>query len=139
MEGTSRYTERVQLFRQIEPLDEQNSELNHILDVFVQGNTQALQQLSTQVSEEQLAQTVDILHNAKRIFIVGLKRSFSIANYLNYALHHLDYDVFMIDGSGGMFDEQLSRIREGDAVIAVSFSPYANETLNVVTATARPG
>lgn len=139
MEGTSRYTERVQLFRQIEPLDEQNSELNHILDVFVQGNTQALQQLSTQVSEEQLAQTVDILHNAKRIFIVGLKRSFSIANYLNYALHHLDYDVFMIDGSGGMFDEQLSRIREGDAVIAVSFSPYANETLNVVTATARRG
>lgn len=138
MEGTSRYTERVQLFRQIEPIDE-NNELNHILGVFIQGNTQALQQLSEQVSQEQLAQTVDILHNAKRIFIVGLKRSFSIANYLNYALHHLDYDVFMIDGSGGMFDEQLSRIREGDAVIAVSFSPYANETLNVVTATARAG
>ncbi|MEG9489535.1 MurR/RpiR family transcriptional regulator [Mannheimia indoligenes] len=139
MEGTSRYTERVQLFRQIEPLDEQPNELNHILDVFVQGNTQALQQLSTQVSQEQLVRTVEILNSAKRIFIVGLKRSFSIANYLNYALHHLDYDVFLIDGSGGMFDEQLSRIREDDAVIAISFSPYANETLNVVTATAKPG
>lgn len=45
----------------------------------------------------------------------------------------------MIDGSGGMFDEQLSRIRENDAVIAISFSPYANETLNVVTATAKAG
>lgn len=140
MEGTSRYTERVQLFRQIEP-DESgpSGELNHVLDVFVQGNTQALHQLASQVSNEQLDRTVDILNNAKRIFIVGLKRSFSIANYLNYALHHLDYDVFMIDGSGGMFDEQLSRIREEDAVIAISFSPYANETLNVVTATAKPG
>ncbi|QIM67735.1 Fe-S cluster assembly protein HesB [Mannheimia granulomatis] len=140
MENTSRYAERVQLFRQIEP-DENSSDgtLNHILDVFVQGNMQALQQLTSQVSSEQLEQTVEILNSAKRIFIVGLKRSFSIANYLNYALHHLDYDVFMIDGSGGMFDEQLGRIREGDAVIAISFSPYANETLNVVSATARTG
>lgn len=138
MEGTSRYTERVQLFRKIEP-DENASSGNHVLDVFVQGNIQALQQLASQVSGEQLDRSVEILNSAKRIFIVGLKRSFSIANYLNYALHHLDYDVFLIDGSGGMFDEQLSRIREDDAVIAISFSPYANETLNVVSATAKPG
>ncbi|KMK52565.1 Fe-S cluster assembly protein HesB [[Actinobacillus] muris] len=140
MEGTSRYTERVQLFRQIEPdIDGQSSDLSQVLNVFAQGNTQALQQLAKKVSNEQLEQVVTILNDAKRIFIVGLKRSFSIANYLNYALHHLDYDVFMIDGSGGMFDEQLNRITEGDALIAISFSPYANETVNVVTATARPG
>lgn len=140
MEGAFRYTERVQLFRQIEPdIEGKNSQLSHLLNVFTQGNIQALQQLANQVNNEQLEQVVTILNDAKRIFIVGLKRSFSIANYLNYALHHLDYDVFMIDGTGGMFDEQLSRIREGDAVIAISFSPYANETLNVVSATARPG
>lgn len=140
MESTSRYRDRIQLFRQIESNDNNsNSELNNVLDVFVQGNIQALQQLTSQVSIEQLERTVEILNSAKRIFIVGLKRSFSIANYLNYALHHLDYDVFLIDGSGGMFDEQLSRIRKDDAVIAISFSPYANETLNVVKVTAKSG
>lgn len=140
MESTSRYRDRIQLFRQIESNDNNsNSELNNVLDVFVQGNMQALQQLTSQVSIEQLERTVEILNSAKRIFIVGLKRSFSIANYLNYALHHLDYDVFLIDGSGGMFDEQLSRIRKDDAVIAISFSPYANETLNVVKVTAKSG
>lgn len=136
MEGASRYTDRVTLFRQI---DDNAPSSNHVLDVFVQGNIQALQQLNSQVRTEQLERTAEILNSAKRIFIIGLKRSFSIANYLNYVLHHLDYDVFLIDGSGGMFDEQLSRIREGDAVIAISFSPYANETLNIVTATARAG
>lgn len=140
MESTSRYRDRIQLFRQIESNDNNsNSELNNVLDVFVQGNMQALQQLTSQVSIEQLERTVEILNSAKRIFIVGLKRSFSIANYLNYALHHLDYDVFLIDGSGGMFDEQLGRIRKDDAVIAISFSPYANETLNVVKVTAKSG
>lgn len=139
MEGAASYTERVQLFRQIEPTQNENDSLDQVLKVFVQGNTQALQQLAAQVSREQLEQAITLLNNAKRIFIVGLKRSYSVASYLNYALHHLDYDVFMIDGLGGMFDEQLSRIREGDVVFAISFSPYANETLNVLNATARPG
>lgn len=139
MEGAASYTERVQLFRQIEPTQNENDSLDQVLKVFVQGNTQALQQLAAQVSREQLEQAITLLNNAKRIFIVGLKRSYSVASYLNYALHHLDYDVFMIDGLGGMFDEQLSRIREGDIVFAISFSPYANETLNVLNATARPG
>ncbi|AGH39526.1 Transcriptional regulator [Bibersteinia trehalosi USDA-ARS-USMARC-188] len=140
MQSTSRYTERVQLFRQIEPdIDEQNNTLDNILRIFIQGNTQALQQLANQVTEEKLELTSKLLHESNRIFIVGLKRSFSIACYLNYALHHLDYDVFLIDGTGGMFEEQLSRIREGDVVIAISFSPYANETINVIQATARSG
>lgn len=53
MERTSCYTERIQLFRQIgHTLDEQRSELNHILDLFIQGNTQALQQLHSQASQE---------------------------------------------------------------------------------------
>lgn len=139
VEETVNYTERVQLFRQIEPqLDEENTSLTNILKVFIQGNNQALQQLANQVTEQQLEQTLEIINSGKRIFIIGLKRSFSVASYLNYALHHLDYEVFLIDGLGGMFEEQLSRIREGDVVIAISFSPYATETLNVLNVTARP-
>ncbi|WP_373820201.1 MurR/RpiR family transcriptional regulator [Glaesserella sp.] len=140
VEETVSYTERVQIFRQIEPqLDEENTSLSNILKVFVQGNSQALQQLVKQTTEQQLEQAVELLDSAKRIFIIGLKRSFSIACYLNYALHHLDYDVFLIDGLGGMFDEQLSRVREGDVIVAISFSPYAAETLEVLNATSRPG
>ena len=139
MEGTVSYTERVQLFRQIEPdLNGVENQADSVLKVFCQGNTQALQQLATQVNAEQLELATELLDSAKRIFIIGLKRSFSVACYLNYALHHLDYDVFLIDGLGGMFDEQLSRINAGDVVVAISFSPYANETLNVLTATAKP-
>lgn len=140
MESTSHYTERVQLFRQMESIVEgENDSFSNVLKVFVEGNFLAMQQLTNQVTEEQLEHASELLNRANRIFIVGLRRSFSIANYLNYALHHLDYDSFLIDGSGGMFDEQLNRVRSGDVVVAISFSPYANETLNVVTATAQTG
>lgn len=140
MEETVSYTERVQLFQKMEATDNtEQSVSNQILKLFIQGNNQALQQLANQVDEEQLDTATKLLTQAKRIFIVGLKRSFSIASYLNYALHHLDFDAILIDGLGGMFDEQLSRVKEGDLVIAISFSPYANETLNVLNATAKIG
>lgn len=42
MERTSCYTERIQLFRQIEHVDEQRSELNHILDLFIQRQHSSL-------------------------------------------------------------------------------------------------
>lgn len=140
MEETVSYTERVQLFQKMEAQDNAEQRVSsQILKLFIQGNNQALQQLANQVDEEQLDTATRLLTQAKRIFIVGLKRSFSIASYLNYALHHLDFDAILIDGLGGMFDEQLSRVKEGDLVIAISFSPYANETLNVLNATAKIG
>lgn len=140
IEETVSYTERAQLFQQMgTSSDEYNMGSTQILKLFIHGNNQALQQLANQVTDVQLEKAVTLLDSAKRIFIVGLKRSFSIASYLNYALHHLDYDAILIDGLGGMFDEQLNRVREGDLVIAISFSPYANETLNVMNATAKMG
>lgn len=140
MEERVSYTERAQLFQQMNsPSNEESNISTQILRLFVHGNSQTLQQLSNQITEEQLDTATTLLNNANRIFIVGLKRSFSIASYLNYALHHLDYDAILIDGLGGMFDEQLNRVKEGDLVIAISFSPYANETLNVINATAKIG
>lgn len=137
MEETSNYTERLQLSRK---LDEQQQEApNDILNIFAKANTQALQQLANQTSQEQLQQAVDILKNAQNIFIIGLKRSFSIACYLDYALHHLDCRSFVINGLGGMFDEQLNQVKKGDVVVAISFSPYAQETLNIMDITAQKG
>ncbi|MCI7479544.1 MurR/RpiR family transcriptional regulator [[Pasteurella] aerogenes] len=139
MEETASYTERLQLFRQLEPSQDQQESAVDILNIFAQANHQALQQLANQTSAEQLQTAVEILNQANNIFIVGLKRSFSIACYLDYALHHLDCRSFVINGLGGMFDEQLSQVKSGDAVVAISFSPYAKETLEIMNTTSQRG
>ena len=38
-----------------------------------------------------------------------------------------------------MFDEQLSLVKEGDVVVAISFSPYAKETLEIMNIVAQKG
>ena len=140
MENTTNYAERLQYFRQLESNGEDNGQsAMDILHIFAQANNQALNQLVNQASAEQLESAVKILNEANNIFIIGLKRSFSIACYLDYALHHLDCNSFLINGLGGMFTEQLNRVKEGDVVIAISFSPYAQETSEIMNITAKKG
>ncbi len=80
-----------------------------------------------QTSSEQLDPAVELLNNAKNIYVIGLRRLFSVASYLTYALLHLERRAFLIDGLGGMFTEQLSMVKLNDVVIAISYSPYAQE------------
>ena len=138
MEKTTNYTERLQLSHKIAQSEGEESP-EDILTIFSQANSQALHQLAEQTTNEQIYAAAKILKEANNIFIIGLKRSFSVACYLNYALHHLDCRAFLINGLGGMFDEQLSQVKEGDVVVAISFSPYAAETVNIMNTSAKKG
>lgn len=133
MEETANYTERARLFRQTTTDDATPPETpTEILNMFTMVNTQALQQLAMQTSGDDLQRAVALLAEAENIYVIGLRRSFSVASYLTYALRHLDRKAFLIDGLGGMFTEQLNLVGPKDVVVAVSFSPYAREVVELV-------
>jgi DNA-binding MurR/RpiR family transcriptional regulator len=73
-------------------------------------------------------EAVDLLVKAKAIYIAGVRRSFAPASYLAYALQHTRKRVILAPGLGGMYREQISSIRKGDALVAISFLPYWKET-----------
>lgn len=138
VEETANYTDRVRLFRELE--DQAAPERpEEILNEFARANAQALQQLAAQTSAEDLNKAVQALAEAENIYVIGLRRSFSVATYLTYALRHLNRRAFLIDGLGGMFKEQLELIGPKDVVVAISFSPYAQETLALTETAASVG
>jgi len=92
-----------------------------------------------QTSFEQLDRAVELLNNAENIYVIGLRRSFSVACYFTYALRHLERRAFLIDRLGGMFTEQLSMVKPNDVVIAISYSLYAQEGLELVELGAKHG
>jgi DNA-binding MurR/RpiR family transcriptional regulator len=103
-----------------------------IMDELIAAITASLQELRKDVRPSDLEKAVDLLAEADIIGLVAQRRSFPVAAYLAYALSHLERRAVLIDGLGGLAAEQ-TRLIEGDsAVIAVSFSPYAPETLAVV-------
>ncbi len=47
-------------------------------------------------------------------------------------MSHLSVPNILLDSVGGMFAERGKTVRKGDVVLAVSFSPYANEVHQLV-------
>ena len=74
---------------------------------------------------------VDLLAAAEAIHVVGQRRAFAVATYLAYAFGQLGPRTHLLDGAGGMTLHQASFIAAADVLVAVSFAPYAPETLAV--------
>ncbi|MGV7960819.1 MurR/RpiR family transcriptional regulator [Photorhabdus tasmaniensis] len=139
VEETASYADRARLFRELDGEQEQLEDPQHILQEFARSNVQAMQQLATRTAPEDLKSAVDLLAQAKNIYIIGLRRSFSVAVYLSYALSHLECRPLLVDGLGGMFREQMNLIGQEDVVVSISFTPYAEETVMISERAAKAG
>jgi len=102
------------------------------LDHFINGGIDALHKLRESVTDEQIENAAVFLSKANVVHVAAQRRSFPIAAYLTYALSHLGVPNVLLDSLGGMFAEQGKTVREGDVLLAVSFSPYSNEVLKLV-------
>lgn len=85
VEETASYSDRARLFREMESEAVPETPLD-ILQEFARSNAQALQQLAARAEPEMLERAVQLLADADTIYIAGLRRSFSVAAYLTYAL-----------------------------------------------------
>ena len=95
---------------------------------FIYGSRQSLDALGGSFDADAFDEALELLVKAKTIYIAGVRRSFAPASYLAYALQHTRKRVILAPGLGGMYREQISSIRRGDALVAISFLPYGKET-----------
>ncbi|NQZ32071.1 MAG: MurR/RpiR family transcriptional regulator [Oceanospirillaceae bacterium] len=131
LQDTPSYQERIRLSAQ-EMQEAGVASEPHLLNQFVSANTQALEHLAQSVPLADMERAIDILVNAKATYIAGVRRAYVVSTYFSYALQHIDRRAYLIDGVGGMYKEQASTMMAEDALIAISFYPYADETQNVV-------
>ena len=110
-----------------------------LLSEFVEGNILALQNLNETISERDMRAAVDLIAHAAVIHVAGFRRAFPIAAYLAYSLQQLGKHVQFIDGVGGLSRPQANSIDKRDLLIAVSFHPYAPETVDLTEIAARNG
>lgn len=105
---------------------------SQVLAEFVEGNTLALGNLGDAVGARNLAAAVKLIGDADTIYVTGVRRSFPVAAYLAYSLHQVDKKTVFIDSVGGMAHQQLHAITRRDLLIAVSYHPYAEETVSLI-------
>lgn len=105
-----------------------------LLAEFVEGNILALQNLLQTVSRADIRAAVGLIAKAQVVHVVGFRRSFPVASYLAYSLLQVGKRAVFIDGIAGLAMAQVQAIGPQDLLIAVSYQPYAEETVAIVEA-----
>jgi DNA-binding MurR/RpiR family transcriptional regulator len=103
-----------------------------IASEFLAGSQAGMQELQSSLHAPSFKKAVELLSESDNIWITASRRSFPIAVYLDYALQHTDKRIGLVSGMGSMQLGQMRSVRKNDVIVAISFSPYAEETISVV-------
>ena len=110
-----------------------------LLQAFVDQGLAALEQLRGHTPAERIDAAIEILATAGTRFVLAQRRAFPVAFYLAYALGRLEQRCQLLDGAGGLLAQQAASAGPGDALVAVSFKPYAPEVAEIVAERAAAG
>ena len=100
-----------------------------LLAEFVHAGRLSLEILAKSCDEAALSQAVTLLSAAETVHIIGLRRAFPVATYLAYVLEKMAVPAMLHDGTGAL--DHRHALRPGDALVAITFAPYSEETLTL--------
>ena len=100
-----------------------------LLAEFVEAGRSSLESLAKSTDDAALARAVALLAGAETVHLVGLRRAFPVASYLAYVFDKMAVSAMLHDGVGAL--DHSFALRPGDALLAISFAPYSEETLGL--------
>lgn len=109
------------------------------LDRLARAAHRAIDGLAAETPRELLREAAGRLATARRIEIVAQRRSLPVASYLLYGLLNLERPARLLDNQGGMLGQYLRTLDPADVMLAVSFKPYAPETIEAARAAVEHG
>lgn len=108
-----------------------------LLAEFAEAGRTSLEGLLNTIEPEALERAVEILARAETIHLVGIRRAFPVASYLAYALEKMQVPAMLHSAVGKL--ENMHAIRKGDVLLAITFSPYSAETVEMAESAAARG
>ncbi len=104
-----------------------------ILKTVLMADIDKLNKTMEEIDSDSFNKSVSTILNAKKIYIIGTRSCYSIANFLGFYLNHIFPDVKLIStNSASETFEEIYRINENDVVIAISFPRYSRRTINAL-------
>ncbi len=98
-------------------------------DRFVEAGIASLRELQTAAPADRVESAARLLADARIVHVLAHKRTFTAATYLAYNLSRLEVPANLLDGTGGTLEQQMVMVSPEDIVVAISFNPSAEETV----------
>ena len=108
------------------------SDENTILNKILKGDIDNIRETLEEIDGEAFQEAVSRLLKARKIYILGRRTSFVVAQYLGFYLGIILDNVHTVRMDMGDAFEQIVRIGEDDVVIAFSFPRYSKKSFQLV-------
>ncbi len=106
---------------------------SHILKFVLHSDMDKIKHTLEEIEEEVFNHAIDMIMEAKTIYIVGVRSSAALASFLGFYFNLIFENVKLIhtNSVSEMF-EQIYRISEDDVMIGISFPRYSKRTLKAM-------
>lgn len=111
-----------------------------ILDKVLVSDAEKIRYTMDAINKSAFLEAVEKIAGARRIYIIGVRSSSTLAGFLNFNLRMIFDDVkFVQTTSRSEMFEEIMRIGEHDVMIAISFPRYSKRIANAVEFAHRAG
>lgn len=106
---------------------------NDIIDGVLDGDADVILSAKDELDRAAFEKAIDMLIGARKVYIIGMRSSAVLAQFMNHYLRLLLDNVTLVCPSGGSeVYEYLVNISPEDAVFAISYPRYSSGTIRAV-------
>ncbi len=106
---------------------------DHVLDTILRNDADKIHSTLENIDREAFARAVNLILEAGNIYIMGMRSSAILAEFMHYYFGLLFDNVRLIrPASGSEMFEHLMKLRSDDVVIAISFPRYTTGIVHAV-------
>ena len=121
-----------QFISRLEELEKKEKSGDDLLQLALRHDHDNLTTTFAKIDRERWNDAVRALARGRRIYVIGLRKCYSVAHYLSYALGLVREDVKLLNLDVGTLPEQVRGIGPDDVCVGISIHRYTKEVVHVL-------
>ncbi len=99
----------------------------------MESDIENIKKTISEIDKESIHKSVQLVTNAKNIYVIGLRSSSFLAGYLCFYMNFLFSNVRLITSDANDIFERLLKVNKDDVVIALTFPRYSKKTVEALS------
>ena len=109
------------------------------LGVVLKSDMQNLRATLEQMDVDVFEDVVNRLLSARSIYVMGLRSAAPLAQFMGYYLNYIFDNVHLVSSGATDVFEEISKLKENDVLVGISFPRYSSRTLEAMRFAKRCG
>lgn len=121
--------DQLSMSKRMDLVEQLGADSESIMRTVMQKGVEGLRRTMCGIKPGDFERAVDLLANAKRVFMFGSRSSYYLIEFFALELRWIRNDVYALSTQSSEFDA-LSDLREGDVFFAISMPRYLRSTIH---------